>query len=177
MLMNIGSDYSALVSSIQKEWKTTKTTNLPETILQITRHFEFVKSSAKDNVLRVTAPTGTQQTPTLAAGALKESCINPECVEKGLTTHYTDNCWVKHPELTKKFALGRMRTAVRKEASKRLNQKNSQRTKPQSLTVGNQGFFQYAAPENTAVSSTVPRMYTSAIPFFWWRNTTTSSQV
>lgn len=78
MLMNIGSDYSALVSSIQKEWKTGETTNLSETILQIVRHSEFMKSSAKNNVLRVTTamttPTGTQQTPTLAGGALKGSC-------------------------------------------------------------------------------------------------------
>ncbi|MCJ1348960.1 hypothetical protein MMC31_007193, partial [Peltigera leucophlebia] len=48
MLMNIGSEYSALVSAILKGWKTAETTNLPETILQITRHFEFMKGTAND---------------------------------------------------------------------------------------------------------------------------------
>lgn len=114
MLMNIGSNYSALVSSIQKEWKTTETTNLPETILQIVRHSEFMKSSAKDNVLRVTTPmttrTGTQQTPTLAGGAPKGSCTNLECIEKRLTIHYTDKCWVKHPELRRKYTFEKMKT-------------------------------------------------------------------
>ena len=110
MLMNIGSEYSALVSSIQKEWKTAEATDLPETILQIIRHFEFMKGTTKDNILRVTTPTGTQQTVSLAGGAPKGSCTNPECIEKGLTTHYTDKCWVKNPELRKKYALGKMRT-------------------------------------------------------------------
>lgn len=56
MLMNIGSEYFALVSSIQKEWKTAETANLPEAILQIIRHFEFMKGTTKDNILRVWTP-------------------------------------------------------------------------------------------------------------------------
>lgn len=78
MLMNIGSEYPALVSAIQKEWKTAETTNLLETILQITRHFKFMKGTAKDNVLRVTTPIGTPRTSTLAGGAPKGSCTNPK---------------------------------------------------------------------------------------------------
>lgn len=110
MLMNIGSEYSALVSAIQKEWKTAETTNLSEPILQIIRHFEFMKGTAKDNILRVTTPIGTPRRSTLAGGAPKGSCTNPECVEKGLTTHYTDKYWIKHPELRKKYGLGKTRT-------------------------------------------------------------------
>lgn len=110
MPINIGSEYSALVSSIQKELKTAETTNLPETILQITRHFEFMKGTTKDNILRVTTPTGTQRTSTLAGGVPTGSRTKPECIEKGLKTHYTDKCWIKNPELRKKYALGRMRT-------------------------------------------------------------------
>lgn len=92
MLMNIGSEYSNLVSSIQKEWKDTETTNLPETILQIIRYFEFMKGSTQGNFLRVTALGGAHRAP-------KSSCTNPECVEKGLITHYTDRCWINNPEL------------------------------------------------------------------------------
>lgn len=77
MLMNIGSEYSNLVSSIQKDWKDAETTNLSETILQIIRHFEFIKSSTQDNVLRVTTSGGAHRAP-------KGSCTNPECLKKGL---------------------------------------------------------------------------------------------
>ncbi len=125
MLMNIGSEYSALVSSIQKEWKTAETTNLPETILQIIRHFEFMKETTKDNVLRVSTPSGAQRTSSNAGGAPKGSCTNPECIAKGLTTHYTEKCWIKNPELRKKFALGRMRT--------RGSQRDLQSPAPQEL--------------------------------------------
>lgn len=58
MLMNIGSEYSTLVSAIQKEWKDAETTNLSEIVLQIIRHFEFMKGSTQDNILRVTATGG-----------------------------------------------------------------------------------------------------------------------
>ena len=46
MLMNIGADYSALVSAIQKDWKN-ETTNLAEAVLQIIRHFEFMEGNKK----------------------------------------------------------------------------------------------------------------------------------
>lgn len=101
MLMNIGADYSALVSAIQKDWKD-ETTNLAEAVLQIIRHFEFMEGNKKaQNVMQTSTPSIHR--------APKGSCTNPECVEKGLTTHYTDRCWIKHPELRAKYSLGRMR--------------------------------------------------------------------
>ena len=42
ILINIGPEYSGLVSAIQKDWKD-ETTNLAEAILQIIRHFEFME--------------------------------------------------------------------------------------------------------------------------------------
>lgn len=39
---------------------------------------------------------------------LKGSCINLECVKKGLTTHYNDLCWIKHPKLQVKYFLVQM---------------------------------------------------------------------
>lgn len=41
MLMNIGTNYSALVSGFQKVWKI-ETINLTEAVVQIIRHFEFM---------------------------------------------------------------------------------------------------------------------------------------
>ncbi len=42
ILINIGTEYSALVSAIAKDWKNDNT-NLAEAILQIIRHFEFME--------------------------------------------------------------------------------------------------------------------------------------
>ena len=42
--MNIGADYSALVSAIEKDWKDDNT-NFAEAVLQIIRHFEFMQGN------------------------------------------------------------------------------------------------------------------------------------
>ncbi len=97
MFMNIGVEYLALVSSIQKDWKD-ENTNLAEAILQIIRHFEFMEGNEKAKVMQTSAPS--------IHHAPKGSCTNKECVEKGLTTHYTDRCWIKNPKLRAKYALG-----------------------------------------------------------------------
>ncbi len=100
MLMNIGLEYSALVPSIQKDWKD-ENTNLAEAVLQIIRHFEFMEGNEKAKVMQTSA-LSIHRAP-------KGSCTNKECVEKGLTTHYTDRFWIKNPKLRAKYALGRMR--------------------------------------------------------------------
>ncbi len=87
MLMSSGSEYSNPVTIIQKDWKDNNT-NLPETILQIIRYFEFMKGSTKDQVLLIS----TQISSTTTQRATEGSCPNRECVEKGLTTHYSDRC-------------------------------------------------------------------------------------
>lgn len=97
MLINIGTEYSALVSAIQTDWKD-ETTNLAETVLQIIRHFEFIEGNKKNKVV---FQTSTSRPPSAAP---KRSCKNPECVEN------TNCCWVKHPELRQNYSLGRMRT-------------------------------------------------------------------
>ncbi len=83
MLMNIGVEYSALVSSIQKDWKD-ENTNLAEAVLQIIRHFEFMEGNEKAKVMQTSTPS--------IHHAPKGSCTNKEYVKKGLTTHYTDWC-------------------------------------------------------------------------------------
>lgn len=86
MLMNIGTDYSALVLAIQKNLKV-KTTNLREVILQIIRYFEFIEGNEKTCKVMQTsnANLSIHRIP-------KNSCTKSECVEKGLTTQYT-NCY------------------------------------------------------------------------------------
>ncbi len=37
------------------------------------------------------------------------SSTNTECVKKGLRTHYTDFCWIKHPELQAKYVFSQIR--------------------------------------------------------------------
>ncbi len=46
MSINIRTDYSSLLSAIQKDWKD-KTTNLAELVRQIIKHFEFMEGSKK----------------------------------------------------------------------------------------------------------------------------------
>ncbi len=100
MLMNIRVEYSALVPSIQKDWKD-ENTNLAEAVLQIIRHFEFMEGNEKAKVMQTSAPS-IHHVP-------KGPCTNKECVEKGLITHYTDRYLIKNPKLQAKYALGRMR--------------------------------------------------------------------
>ncbi len=56
-------------------------------------------------ILQTSAPS-SRPTPAASKGLYK----NPECIEKGLTIHYTDCCWIKHPELRQRYALGCMQT-------------------------------------------------------------------
>ncbi len=46
ILMNIGLEYSGLISAIQKNWKD-EITNLAEAILQIIRHFKSMEGTEK----------------------------------------------------------------------------------------------------------------------------------
>lgn len=79
--MNSGVEYLALVSVIQKNWKN-ENTNPAEAILQIIRHFKFIKGNKKAKVIEITTLSIYR--------TLKESCINKKCVEKSLITHYID---------------------------------------------------------------------------------------
>lgn len=44
MLMNIGANYLVLLSTIQKDWKDNNI-NLTKTVLQIIKHFKFIKGN------------------------------------------------------------------------------------------------------------------------------------
>lgn len=98
VIMLIGPKYLAFVSAIQKNQKD-DTTNLVEVVLQIIRHFEFMEKTEKGKLV---LPTSTSR-PIPATP--KRSYKNSECIEKSLTTYYTNRCQIKHPELRQKYAL------------------------------------------------------------------------
>lgn len=81
MLMNIGVEYSVLVSSIQKDWKD-ENINLSKAVLQIIKHFEFMERNVKAKIMQTSAPSIDL--------APKGSYTNKKCVEKELTTYYTN---------------------------------------------------------------------------------------
>lgn len=104
LLRHLGKDYSALVSAIETSW-TEETTDLGDTILRVIRHAEINKGNEKDTANNVNAlAVGTQR-----ERAARETCTNQECIDRGSTSHYSDKCWVKHPELRAKYAFKHMK--------------------------------------------------------------------
>ena len=94
LLRHLGKGYSALVSAIETTC-TNKTTDLSHTILRIIRHTEINKGNKEDsteNPSKVVLATRTPQAP-------RRTCTTQECIDRGITTHFPDRCWVKHPEL------------------------------------------------------------------------------
>lgn len=83
MLINIGSKYLVLMSAIQKDQKD-ETTNFTEAVLQIIRHFKFIKDTKKGKSVLQTL------TSKLTSVAPKRSCENLEHIKKDLTTHFTN---------------------------------------------------------------------------------------
>ena len=69
ILMNIRTEYSAIVSAIQKDWKD-ENINLAEAVLQIIRHFEFMEGNEKAKAMQTSTPS--------IYYAPKRSCTNPE---------------------------------------------------------------------------------------------------
>ncbi len=74
-----------LVSVIEMVWKD-KTTNLSDIILGVTRHAKINRGNEEDSV---------PNAKVLAANihkVPKGTCTTKECVEQGVTTHYTNCC-------------------------------------------------------------------------------------
>lgn len=134
LLRHLGKDYSALVSAIETTWKE-ETTDLADTILRIIRHAEINKGNEKDTADNVNA---------LAVGAQREraprgSCTNQECIDRGSTAHYSDKCWVKHPELRAKYALKHMRTRGSNRNLRKAGEPESQDASANRDASANQG--------------------------------------
>lgn len=102
LLRDLGKNYSALVSAIETEWKE-ETTNLSDTILRVIRHAEINKGNAQDSAENTKVlTTGIHRAP-------RGTCTTPKCIDRGVTTHYNDRCWVKNPELRAKYSLRQMK--------------------------------------------------------------------
>ncbi len=121
LLRHLDKDYSALVSAIETEWKE-ETTNFSETILRIIRHAEINKENAQD------VAGNTKILPTVTLELPRRTCTTPKCVEKVVTTHYNDWCWIKNPELRAKYSLRQMKP--------RRSNRNLQKAASASVTVG-----------------------------------------
>ena len=87
------------MSAIETKW-TEDTTNLSNTILRVTCHAEIQKRNALDN-----ATEPSKVIVTNIQRASKGTCTTLEYVERGVTIHYNDQCWVKDPELCVKYSL------------------------------------------------------------------------
>ena len=42
--------------------------------------------------------------------ALEKMCTIQECIDRGVITHFPDQCWVKYPEFRAKYSLYHIRT-------------------------------------------------------------------
>ena len=102
LLGHLGKNHSALDSAIETEWKK-ETTNFSDTILRVIRHAEINKGNAKD------VAGNTKTLATVTQRASKWTSTTHECVEKGVTTHYNDQCCIKNPELRAKYSLWQMK--------------------------------------------------------------------
>lgn len=102
LLWYLGKNYSTLVSAIETVWKD-KTINLSDTILRVTCYAEIDKGNEEDSVPNAKVLTANiYRVP-------KGTCIMKECVERRITTHYTNCCWVLHPKLRAKYSFCQMR--------------------------------------------------------------------
>lgn len=103
LLRYLGKDYSAVALTIKTGW-TEENTNLSDNILRIIRHEEIKKGMEEDS---------TENVKVLATGApqaSKETYTTQECIDRGSTAHFTNQCWVTHPELCAKYPLRHMKT-------------------------------------------------------------------
>lgn len=107
LLQHLGKDYAALVLTIKTMWKN-KTTDLADIIFRVIRYAKINKRNNKDS-------TDVKVMAASIHWAPKGTCTTKKYVEKGVTIHYTDWCWVLHPKLYAKYSLYQMRP-------KRLNQ-------------------------------------------------------
>lgn len=100
LLTGMGDEYSDLVSTMESEW-VTGNTDLANSILRLTKFADIRKENAKSLGPAQTLALLTAK-PTSKPGGNRAplgTCIFPDCIKKGLTTHIPDRCFLKFPEL------------------------------------------------------------------------------
>ena len=113
-LTNMGYEYKGIVSTIESEW-TNGTTNLDSTIFRLVKFEEIRKESSKakgqpiqPTILLSSSGSTNPDNPR----APKGTCTNLDYVKRGITSHFIENCFLKHPELRPqclKYSLRQMR--------------------------------------------------------------------
>ena len=101
LLLNMGKEYAGIVSTIESEWKN-GTTDLERTILRLVKYEAIRKGNATAIAELSKATLLLSSSNSSQSGGLRApigTCTNPECIEEGITSHFTDHCFLKHPEL------------------------------------------------------------------------------
>lgn len=83
-----------MVLAIETAWKE-EITDLLDTILRVVCHAEINKGNDKDtadNVKVLAIAMGIQR-------ASQGMCTTQECIDRGSKPHYSDQYWVKDPDL------------------------------------------------------------------------------
>lgn len=110
LLTGMGDEYTDVVSVMKLEWEEGET-DLASSILRLIRFSNIKKENAKtankfasSSVLLTESPSkpGSHRAPS-------GTCTNQQCIDKGVTTHYTERCFLRYPELRAKYPLRGMR--------------------------------------------------------------------
>lgn len=84
LFQHLGKDYLALVLVIKTVWME-ETTDLADTILRVIKHAEMNKRNDLNNAKVKILTVGIHRAP-------QKTCKTKECIERGVTIHYTNRC-------------------------------------------------------------------------------------
>lgn len=103
LFTGMGDKYLGLVLIIESEW-VTGNTDLAKSILRLTKFANIRKENTKSQGSGQATALLTAKSTSKPGGnrAPPETCTFPDCIKKGLTTHFPDRCFLKFPELRNK---------------------------------------------------------------------------
>lgn len=110
LLSNMGPEYAGIASTIESKW--TGATNLESTILRLIKYEEIRKGDFEAKQLSQPTILLSSASPSKPRPPMG-TCTNPDCVKRGVTSHFIENCYLKHPELRParpKYSLRQMKT-------------------------------------------------------------------
>lgn len=109
LLTGMGDENSNVVSMMKLEWKEEET-DLASSILRLMRFSDIKKENAKpaNKASSSVLLTASHSNPG-SHRAPPGTCTNQQCIDKGVTTHYAERCFLKYPELRAKYPLRGMR--------------------------------------------------------------------
>lgn len=109
LLTGMEDEYTSPISTLESEWKEGET-DLANSILRLIRFSNIQKENAKTaNKSSPSALLTASPSKPASHQAPPGTCKNQECIDKGVTTHYTERCFLKYPELRAKYSLRGMK--------------------------------------------------------------------